>query len=106
MTISKVVLTLAASAAMALAAGDAKAGAEVYTKACKSCHGADGAANPAIAKMMKVEMRHLGEPALQSLPEGKWKSVVSEGTGKMKPIKSIEGKQVDDVVAFCKTLKK
>ena len=41
---------LAISAAGALAA-DAKAGHAAYDKACKSCHGADGVPNPAIAKM-------------------------------------------------------
>ena len=43
-----------------LAAADAAAGKAVYDKSCKSCHGADGAGNPAVAKMMKVEMKALG----------------------------------------------
>ena len=41
-------------------AADAKAGQEVFAKSCKSCHGADGSGNPAIAKMMKVDMKSLG----------------------------------------------
>ena len=47
-------------AGLAFAAGDAAAGKAAYDKACKSCHGADGTANPAIAKSMKVEMKALG----------------------------------------------
>ena len=45
-----------------LAAGDATAGKAAYDKACKSCHGADGTPNAAIAKSMKVEMK---EPRLR-----------------------------------------
>lgn len=101
MTITKIALTFAASAAVALADG-----AESYAKACKSCHGADGTPNAGVAKMMKVEMKHLGDPAVQGLPADKWKSIVTEGTGKMKGVKSIEGKQVDDAIAFAKTFKK
>ena len=104
MIIAKTVLALAGAAAMSFAAGDAKAGADAYAKACKSCHGADGTPNPAIAKMMKVEMRHLGDPAVQSLPDSKWEEIITNGNGKMKPVKSVTS--VADVVAFGKTLKK
>ena len=45
-----------AVAATALQAADAKAGKAAYDKSCKSCHGADGMANPAVAKMFKVEI--------------------------------------------------
>jgi mono/diheme cytochrome c family protein len=106
MIITKAVLTFAAVGTALFAAGDAKAGAAVYAKTCKSCHGADGTPNPAIAKMMKVEMRHLGDPAVQALPDSTWEEIVTNGLGKMKPIKSVTGSQVADVVAFGKTLKK
>lgn len=104
MIVVKTILALVPVGAVALAAGDAKAGAEVYAKACKSCHGADGTPNPAIAKMMKVEMRHLGDPAVQSLPDSKWDEIITNGTGKMKPVKSVTN--AADVIAFAKTLKK
>ena len=55
-------LTLAALSVAAGSAADAKAGQAVYDKSCKSCHGADGTANPAIAKMMKVDMKNLARP--------------------------------------------
>jgi mono/diheme cytochrome c family protein len=95
-----------AAAALALAAGDPKAGADLYARACKSCHGADGAPNPAIAKMMKVEMRHLGDAAVQSLPDAKWDEIITAGVGKMKPVKTVNAKQAADITAFCRTLKK
>jgi mono/diheme cytochrome c family protein len=91
---------------LAMAAGDAKAGKAVYDKACKSCHGADGTPNAAIAKSMKVEMAHLGDAAVQSTSDDDLKAVITGGKGKMKPTKSVTGKAVDDVVAYMRTLKK
>ena len=42
-------------------AADAAAGKAVYMAKCRGCHGAEGEGNPNIAKMMKVEMKPLGE---------------------------------------------
>jgi len=104
-TITRFLLVLALSI-NAWAAGSAKDGQEVYDKACKSCHGADGGANPAIAKLMKVEMRALGSAEVQAQPDAKIADIIKSGTGKMKPVSSVSGKQIDDVVAFVRTLKK
>jgi len=96
-----VALVLLALPATAAFAADAKAGQAVYEKSCKSCHGVDGAGNASMAKMMKVEMKALG-----SVPEATVKEAVTKGHGKMKPIASVTGASVDDVAAYCKTLKK
>jgi len=80
-------------------------GKEVYAKACKSCHGAEGQGNPAIAKVMKVEMKALGSKEVQEKSDADLKAVITKGQGKMKPVTSVTGKQVDDVVAFIRTLK-
>ena len=88
-----------------LAAADAAAGKAVYDKSCKSCHGPDGAGNPAVAKMMKVEMNHLGSKEAQAKSDDELKAVVTNGVGKMKPIGSVQGDQVAAVVAFVRTLK-
>jgi len=99
-------LFCAALAIQAFAAGDATAGKAIYDKSCKSCHGAAGVANPAIAKMMKVEMKDLGSAEVQGLSDDAIKKIISTGQGKMKPIASVTGKSADDVVAFVRTLKK
>jgi mono/diheme cytochrome c family protein len=100
-------LCLAAVAAGALmGAGDPAAGKAVYDKACKSCHGANGTPNAAIAKSMKVDMAPLGDPAVQKLSDDELKAAITNGKGKMKPIKSVSGKAVDDVVAYMRTFKK
>jgi mono/diheme cytochrome c family protein len=100
-----VLIAIAAAAASALAA-DAKAGQAIFDKSCKSCHGADGTPNPAIAKMMKVDMRPLGSAEVQAQSDDDIKKIITGGKGKMKPISSVTGNSVDDVVAFVRTLKK
>jgi mono/diheme cytochrome c family protein len=91
---------------LAFGAGNAAAGKAVYDKACKSCHGADGTPNAAIAKSMKVEMKHLGSPEVLAASDDVLKKVVTDGQGRMKPVKSVSGKAVDDVIAYMRTLKK
>jgi mono/diheme cytochrome c family protein len=102
----KTVVVLIASAGLALAAGDAAAGKAVYDKACKSCHGADGTANPAIAKMMKVEIKDLGSADVQAHSDADLRKVITDGQGKMKPIKAVAGKDLDNVIAYVRSLKK
>jgi mono/diheme cytochrome c family protein len=80
-------------------------GKEIYDKSCKGCHGAQGQGNPGIAKMMKVEMKPLGSKEVQAKSDADLKKIITEGTGKMKPVASVSGKQVDDVIAFIRTLK-
>lgn len=85
---------------------DAAAGQAVYTKACKSCHGADGTANPAVAKMMKVDMKDLKSAEVQSMSAADLRAIIESGKGKMKPIKTVSGADLDNVVAYVKSLKK
>jgi mono/diheme cytochrome c family protein len=103
---NKVIWLAIISGTLAIAAGDATAGKAVYDKACKSCHGADGTPNAGIAKSMKVEMLHLGDPAVQKLSDDELKAAITGGKGKMKPVKSVTGKAADDVVAYMRSLKK
>src|SRR5438093_10532749 len=103
---AKTILLLISVAGFALAAGDPAAGKAVYDKACKSCHGADGAGNANIAKMMKVEMKSLASADVQSRSDADLKKVIAEGEGKMKPVKTVAGKDVDNVIAYVRSLKK
>lgn len=75
-------------------------GGAIFDAKCKACHGADGQGNPAIAKMMKVEMKPLGESSADI------KKVVTEGQGKMKPLTGVAGADLDNVVAYVHSLKK
>jgi mono/diheme cytochrome c family protein len=91
---------------LASAAGDATAGKAVYERACKSCHGVAGVANPSVAKMMNVQIKDLGSSDVQSASDDDLKKIVTDGKGKMHPIKTVTGKSVDDVVAYIRTFKK
>lgn len=98
--IAVALMIVAAFSPTAVWGADAAAGKAVYTTKCKSCHGVDGAGNPAIAKAMKVELKALGSTTADV------KDVVTKGQGKMKPVASVSGADLDNVVAYVKTLKK
>jgi len=93
------------AASAALQAADAAAGKAAYDKSCKSCHGADGTANPAIAKMMKVDMRDLKSADVQAASDADLKKIIVDGKGKMKPMPSLSA-SADNIVAYMRSLKK
>lgn len=99
-------LTLACLSAAAAVAADAKAGQAVYDKSCKTCHGPDGTANPAIAKMMKVDMQDLKSADVQAMSDDEIKKIIAGGKGKMRPVTAVSGAASDDVVAYVRSLKK
>jgi mono/diheme cytochrome c family protein len=87
-------------------AADAAAGKEVFGKKCASCHGTAGEGKAAIAKTMKVELRHLGSKEVQAKSDESLKKDILQGTGKMKGVTGIDDKAADDLVAYMRTLKK
>jgi mono/diheme cytochrome c family protein len=99
------VLGLAAGAASAVQAADATAGKAAFDKSCKSCHGPDGAGNPAIAKMFKVDMRDLKSAGVQAMSDADLMKIITDGKGKMKPVTSASASAAD-IVAYLRTWKK
>ena len=91
---------------VAAAAGDAAAGKEVFSKKCASCHGAGGEGKDAIAKMMKIEMKHLGSKEVQDKSDAELAKISKDGVGKMKPIAGLADKDPADIVAYLRTLAK
>jgi mono/diheme cytochrome c family protein len=87
-------------------AGDAAAGKEVFMKKCKICHGSDGQGNEGMAKLLKVTIPPLDSPKVQSKSDADLKKVILEGSGKMKPVKDMSDADVNNVIAFVRTLKK
>jgi len=100
------ILTLTALGASAGLAADAKAGAALYDKSCKSCHGADGTPNAAMAKALKVEMKDLKSAEVRAISEADFQKIITMGKGKMHPIAAVTGAGVDDVIAYVHSLKK
>jgi mono/diheme cytochrome c family protein len=105
MKTSILILGCAMQALLWSAPPSAQAGKEAYEKTCKMCHGADGAGNPGMSKMLKVEFKHLGSPEVQKKSDDEIKKVITQGSGKMKPVASLSKAQIDDVVAYVRTLK-
>lgn len=87
-------------------AADSTAGKEFFTKKCAGCHGAAGEGKEAMAKMMKVEMRHLGSKEVQAKTDAELRKIITEGAGKMKPPKDLDDKAVADLIVYLKTLAK
>jgi mono/diheme cytochrome c family protein len=104
----KVGLALAVVLALPLVAmsgGDAEKGKALFASKCKMCHAAGGEGTPAMAKMMKVEMKALGSKEVQAKKDAELKKDFTEGNGKMKPVK-LTDEEVANVIAFLRTLKK
>jgi mono/diheme cytochrome c family protein len=80
-------------------------GKEIYTGKCAACHGADGEAKPAMAKMFPSMPAKLGAAKVFAKSDDELKAVILKGQGKMKPVSGVTEKQAADVVAFVRTLK-
>jgi len=87
-------------------AADLKKGLDAYVEECKDCHGANGEPNAALAKKLKITMKDLRDPAVTAKTNAEWKKAITAGSGKMKPVKTLSNSAVDDVIAYCRTLKK
>lgn len=94
------VVALAAVSCTGVFAADAAAGKAVYDKSCKSCHGADGTPSAGMAKAMNIK-----DFKTTAYSDADIKTAVTAGKGKMKPVASVTGASVDNVVAYVKTLK-
>jgi len=96
---------LAAVPALMAQKGDAVAGKAIYSAKCAMCHGADGEGKPAMAKMLKVEFKHLGSKEVQAKSDADLKKEIGEGTGKMKAVKLAGDTDVANLIAYVRTLK-
>jgi mono/diheme cytochrome c family protein len=88
---------------MFAAAGDATKGKDVYMAKCKGCHGADGTPNAGMAKSMGI--KPMSDKTIQAKPDADLKKAVTDGFAKMKPIAGVAGADLDNVIAFVRTLK-
>jgi uncharacterized protein (TIGR02246 family) len=84
---------------------DIAAGKVAYDKKCASCHGKQGEGKAVIAKMLKVELRHLGSKEAQAKSDEEVRKAITEGTGKMKPMKGLREADLTNIVAYVRTLK-
>ena len=87
-------------------AGDVATGKVVYEKKCRICHGDNGEGNPDVAKKLKAEQKPLWSDEVQKMSDVDFKKLITEGKGKMKPPKNVSDADIENVVAFVRTLKK
>lgn len=108
----KSILTMTLGAAMLLyaapllTAADAVPGKELFAKRCAPCHGAEGEGKESVAKMLKVEIPHLGSTEVQAKTDEQLRKQITEGSGKMKPVKDLDAKALDDLIGYMRTLAK
>jgi hypothetical protein len=76
------------------------------TSRAKAVTERNGTANPAIAKMMKVGMQDLKSAEVQAMSDDDLKKTIADGKGKIRPLKTVSGPALDDVVAYVRSLKK
>jgi len=91
---------------LAAGKGDAKAGHAVFQGHCQMCHGPEGHGNAALAKMLKTTIPDLSSKQVQALSDAQMREVIEKGKGKMTPIKGLSAAEIDNVIAFVRTLKK
>ncbi len=97
-------LALIGISAVAGMAADAAAGQAVYAKSCKACHGPDGTPSAGMAKAMNLKDMKSAE--VQALSDDDMKKAITDGKGKMKPVKTVSSGDADNVVAYIRGLKK
>lgn len=85
--------------------GDAEKGKATYASKCNMCHGPDGVAKEAMAKMFKVEMKALGSKEVQAKSDADIKKIIKEGNGKMKAV-TLTDDEIANVIAYVRTLAK
>lgn len=105
LVVSLVLLAGFVTAASLAKEGDLTGGKLVYAKKCAICHGKQGEGKPAIAKMLKVELRHLGSTKVQAKSDADLRKDIVEGIGKMKPVKGLSDEDVASVIAYLRSLK-
>jgi cytochrome c6 len=107
LSLAGLMLVVVVVAPLLLAAGGtADAGKAVYDKKCALCHGKEGEGKESIAKMMKVELPHLGSKEVQAKSDEDLTKSIAEGKGKMKPVAGLSDADKSNVVAFVRSLAK
>ena len=99
------IATLSILASLTLASAGVPEGKALFLSKCQACHGPNGEGKPAIAKMFNVTMHPLGSKEIQSKSDADIKKTITTGQGKMKAVTGLTDPQVDDIIAFVRTLK-
>ena len=86
--------------------GNATAGKKVFAAHCQMCHGDHGQGNQALGKMLGATIPALSSKQVQDLTDAEIHQVIENGKLKMPPVRGISSADVDNVIAFVRTLAK
>ena len=87
-------------------AQNAAAGKAVYVRVCQTCHAPDGSGNAKIAKAKKLDIKALNTDEVSKKTDAELKKIITEGGKQMEPIKGLSAAELDNVIAYVRTLKK
>ena len=96
--------TLAAAIMLAPAAKSDDASATLYKQKCAGCHGADGKADSAMGKAMKI--KSFADPDVVKMSDADLSDIIEKGKGKMPAYKTLTAEQVKGLVAYIRELGK
>src|SRR5712691_244110 len=84
--------------------GDVEKGKAAYGESCRSCHGANGEGNQAMARRQKVTIRDLKSAEVQKQSDEVWRDQIVRGVGTMNPTEDVTPADVTNIIAFMRSL--
>lgn len=96
----------AAPTAFAKNKGNVEDGKRAYKKHCMTCHGPDGNGKAMMEQLLNVKFPPLSGKKAQSVTDAELTEMIKHGKGKMKPVKDITNKEIVNVIAYFRTMKK
>ena len=106
LTVVAALILIVAPAVVAAPAGSADEGKEIFAKKCAMCHGKDASGDTPVAKALKVSIPPLASKEVQALSDAEIQKAITDGKGKMKPVKDLSKGDLADLVAFIRNLAK
>ncbi len=91
---------------LVLAAGSAEEGKAAYMNRCQMCHGDDGQGNDAMARILKVEFKAMDSDYVQGKSDKEIREIITRGTGKMAAVRGLPEKEIEDIIAYLRSLAK
>jgi len=88
------------------AAGDAAKGKDLYTKKCKLCHAENGAGTPALQKKYGAKLLPLAGKEVQAMKDAEIVKTFNEAANHKALQKTLQPADLDNVIAFIRTMKK
>ncbi len=107
---------VAAVVLLAPAAAEEHPGKKLYDKTCRGCHGPEGTGSQAADKLYKTKIPRLNSAEVQAYSDQELAGIIMGGKGKMASVRlgtpqnphgrKFTGDEIEEVIAYVRTLKK